>query len=233
MVNFKQGDVIKSNMRSDGYELFLLVLHDMNYSEFQFNGVILKDFGYKPTFIEPDDFDPQKGDDNDDRDYDREIGYTANNWNTPRFEISSYEEFTKRLELIDNIYHIPPIDYYNVVENLHPNKFYYNDLTEVTVGDIIFCTDETEEGEYKCSRSIDIVAINDEDNMCFETKIYTDCSDNYTMLEEIDRVELKFGCYGFGEPYTNILERSVKIGHIDTDYHMIENLDYITKNYPY
>lgn len=72
---FKQGQIVKSTLRTVEYPLYLMVLEDKSPSDFQFNGVILKDGAY------------------DKDDYETKPGYVSNSWNTHNFKLSSWSEF--------------------------------------------------------------------------------------------------------------------------------------------
>lgn len=66
---FFQGEIVKSNSRTEKSELFLLVLFDPDPVPFQFKAAVLKDF----AGIE-------------------QVGLVYNNWNTEKFTISSLRE---------------------------------------------------------------------------------------------------------------------------------------------
>ena len=75
--NFKQGDIVKSSIRTVGYPLFLMVLIDINTD--QFNGVILYDASYDEDM------------------YDTVPGYTNDSWNVDSFELSNWSEIKEHI----------------------------------------------------------------------------------------------------------------------------------------
>jgi hypothetical protein len=75
VVMFLQGEILKSKERSEAYPKFVMVLFDKSPSQTQFNAVVI--FCKSPS---------------DELSEDEEAGYTANNWNTSMWEMSSWEE---------------------------------------------------------------------------------------------------------------------------------------------
>ena len=71
----KQGDLVRSTIRGEKSQLFIMVLHDPTPSDTQFNGVIIKDMG-------------ERGDGGQDR----QPGYVDNSWNTDKFDECTWEE---------------------------------------------------------------------------------------------------------------------------------------------
>jgi len=71
---FKQGQLVKSKVRTDVAQLFVMVLKDISPTKIQFNGVIIKD--------------------NTDSDgsEDTQRGFITNSWNTDMFEECSWDE---------------------------------------------------------------------------------------------------------------------------------------------
>lgn len=69
---FKKGEIVKSKNRTEGHELFLLVLYDPSPSPIQFNAVVIKDLVNE-----------------------EENGLIANNWNTEQFVISDIKDLSK------------------------------------------------------------------------------------------------------------------------------------------
>lgn len=78
---FKQGDLVKSKLRTKEKPLFLMVIYDKNYSETQFNAIIIKDLSFKEDFCECDE--PC---DVCYCQYDKRAGFKSNVWNTCNFE---------------------------------------------------------------------------------------------------------------------------------------------------
>jgi len=81
-MKFKQGQIVKSNLRTEEYPLFVMVLFDKDPSKTQFNGVILID--YSATL-----------DENNEICYDEAPGYVTNVWNTDKFDLSDWNEVKK------------------------------------------------------------------------------------------------------------------------------------------
>lgn len=66
---FNRGQIVKSKLRTETHPLFLMVLADPNPIKEQFNAVVLYD-----------------------KSYCNDIGEPSNDWNTNKFELSSWNE---------------------------------------------------------------------------------------------------------------------------------------------
>lgn len=72
VVPFKQGQLVKCNLRTKSAQLFLLVMHDRNPSNSQFNAVVILDMSGVG--------------------YESEAGYISDSWNRQHFELTTWEE---------------------------------------------------------------------------------------------------------------------------------------------
>ena len=87
---FIQGDLVKSKNRTDEYPLFLMVLHDRNQSDSQFNAVIIKDASRKHVECECGKIERECFCSEDSKN-----GYVSNSWNTVVFELCTWDEIKK------------------------------------------------------------------------------------------------------------------------------------------
>lgn len=82
---FKQGQIVKSNTRTNEYPLFLMVIADPNPISEQFNAIVI----YDHSIIH---------DEEGEKDYQKMPGFTSNNWNTLAFIECGWSEIKKYLK---------------------------------------------------------------------------------------------------------------------------------------